>query len=221
MAVRIGGTGGGGGRGSGGSGGSGGRTSLAIALGIALLAGTGAATAIGNAVNPDGASVPAGEGPGAPSGSHVGSSNSAAAQTRIVGQGVRVSATVTDDSADCVANSYGQIQDFFRATPCAALHRAHFDLRDQDGDAAVVAVSWVEMPDEASARALEQLLDTSGTGNVTELSRERGRYGTVRYTGDAYASRRDGAVVVNAQAEPVARGWSGPDLNTIAASAAH
>lgn len=213
MAVRIGDTGGGRSKGGGG------RTSLAIGLGIALLAGTGAATAIGNAMPSDDASVSADS--GTPSGSRVGSDNSAAAQTRIVGQGVRVTATVTDDSADCVANSYGRIQDFFRGTPCAALHRAHFELRDQDGDAAVVAVSWVEMPDESSARALEQLLDTSGTGNVTELSRERGRYGTVRYTGDAYASRRDGPVVVNAQAEPVARGWTGPDLTTIATSAAH
>ncbi|WP_156067350.1 hypothetical protein [Pseudonocardia halophobica] len=166
------------------------------------------------------ASVSADDGAQAQNGSHVGSSDSSAAQTRLVGQGVRVTATVTDDSADCVANSYGQIQDFFRGTPCAALHRAHFELRDQDGDAAVVAVSWVEMPDESSARALEQLLDSSGTGNVTELSRERGRYGTVRYTGDAYASRRDGHVVVNAQAEPVARGWSGPTLTSIATSAA-
>lgn len=215
MAVRISGTGGGRGKGSGG------RTSVALALGIALLAGTGAATAIGNAMTFDDASASADDGSGAQSGSRVGSSNSAAAQARIVGQGVRLTATVTDDSADCVSNSYGQIQDFFRGTPCAALHRAHFELRDQDGDAAVVAVSWVEMPDESSARALEQLLDTSGTGNVTELSRERGRYGTVRYTGEAYASRRDGAVVVNAQAEPVGRGWSGPDLTAIATSAAH
>jgi hypothetical protein len=43
-------------------------------------------------------------------------------------------------------------------------------------------VSWVEMPDEAGARALKQLVDGNGTGNVTELSRERGRYRTVRYT---------------------------------------
>jgi hypothetical protein len=214
LAVKIGDTGGGRSKGSGG------RTSLALALGIALLAGTGAATAIGNATSSESASVSAEDGSGARSGSGVGSDNSAAAQARIVGLGVRVTATVTDDPTDCVATSYGRIQDFFRATPCAALHRAHFELRDRDGDAAVVAVSWVEMPDESSAGALEQLLNSSGTGNLTELSRERGRYRTVRFTGDAYASRRDGPVVVNAQAEPVARGWTGPALTDIATTAA-
>jgi hypothetical protein len=51
-----------------------------------------------------------------------------------------------------------------------------------------------------------QLLDADGTGNMTELTRERGRYRSVRYTGDAHASGRDGTVPVNAQAQPVARG---------------
>ncbi len=80
-------------------------------------------------------------------------------------------------------------------------------------------VAWVEMPTEAEAGSLKQLLDTGGTGNVTELSRERGRYRTVRYTGDAYASSRDGAVVVNAQAQPVARGWTGLALTSIVTNA--
>ncbi|MCE0765302.1 hypothetical protein LWC35_20700 [Pseudonocardia kujensis] len=214
MAVKI------GGRSGTSEKGSGGGTSLALALGIALLAGTGVVTAIGNATPSGEASISADDRSDAPTGSRVGTSDSAAAEARIVGKGVRLTATVTADSTDCVADSYGRIQDFFRRTPCAGLHRAHFELRDQDGDAAVVAVSWVAMPDEASARALEQLMDTSGTGNVTELSRERGRYRTVRFTGDAYASHRDGPVVVNAQAEPVTRGWTGPALTGIATTAA-
>jgi len=77
-----------------------------------------------------------------------------------------------------------------RDNPSIALHRAVFELGDPKGDAAIVAVSWVEMPTEAGARALKQL-DRCGTGNVTDLSRERGKYRTVRYTGNAYASRLD------------------------------
>lgn len=72
------------------------------------------------------------------------------------------------------------------------------------------------MPTEDEARKLKSLMDTGGSGNVTELSRERGRYRTVRYTGEAYASRRDGSVVVNAQGQPVARGWAGLALTSIA-----
>jgi hypothetical protein len=43
-------------------------------------------------------------------------------------------------------------------------------------------------------------------------------YQPVRYTLDAYASRQDGTLVINAQAQPVARGWSGRAL-TIATNA--
>jgi hypothetical protein len=73
----------------------------------------------------------------------------------------------------------------------------------------LLAVSWVEMADEATARELRRLLDADGTGDITELTRERGRYRSVRYTGDAHASGRDGTVLVNAQAQPVARGRAG------------
>ena len=34
-----------------------------------------------------------------------------------------------------------------------------------------VAVAWVDMPDESSARAFQRLVDRHGTGNVTELNR--------------------------------------------------
>jgi hypothetical protein len=48
-----------------------------------------------------------------------------------------------------------------------------------------------------------------------ELSRERGRYQAVRYTGDFYASRLEGTVVSNAQAQPVARGTTGLVLTVL------
>jgi hypothetical protein len=75
------------------------------------------------------------------------------------------------------------------------------------------------LPDESSARDLHRLLDTDRTGNVTELSRERGRYRSVRFTGDFYASRREGTVVVNAQAQPVARGGAGLALTSVVTNA--
>jgi hypothetical protein len=128
-------------------------------------------------------------------------------------------ARLTDDSNDCAGNSYGQVHLFFRDHPCTRLHRAQFEVRDSKGEVVLVPVAWVQMPTEADARALKQLLDGAGTGNVTELSRERGRYRTVRYTGDVYASRRDGNVVINAQAQPVARGWTGLALTSIATNA--
>lgn len=134
-------------------------------------------------------------------------------------RGVRVTGRLTDNEPDCVAHSYGQVQQFFRRHPCRNLQRAQFEVRDPKGDVVLVPVAWVEMPDETQALALKQLLDSGGTGNVTEISRERGKYRSIRYTGDAYASRRDGAVVVSAQAQPVVRGRVGLALTSIATNA--
>ncbi|MDN5747604.1 MAG: hypothetical protein L0H64_03665, partial [Pseudonocardia sp.] len=141
--------------------------------------------------------------------------NSQAVQARLVAQGVRINARATDDSDNCVEHSHGQVQDYLRANPCVALHRSLFELRDRNGDVVLIAVAWVDMGDEATAREFHRLVDGSGTGNIVELSRERGRYRSVRFTGDFYASNRDGTVVVNAQAQPVARGWAGVALTAV------
>ncbi|GAA4971090.1 hypothetical protein GCM10025792_12990 [Pseudonocardia tropica] len=135
--------------------------------------------------------------------------------------GIRVSGRLEDDSGDCAANSYGRVRQYLLAHPCSSLRRAQFEVRDSKGDVALVPIAWVEMPTKAEADALKQLMDTGGTGNITELSRQRGRYRTVRYTGDAYASRQDGRLVVNAQAQPVLRGWTGLALTSIATNAVH
>jgi hypothetical protein len=48
-------------------------------------------------------------------------------------------------------------------------------------------------------------VDIHGTGNITELSQEQHRYRGVRFSGEHYASTRNGVTVVNAQAEPLGR----------------
>jgi hypothetical protein len=58
-----------------------------------------------------------------------------------------------------------------------------------------------------------------GTGNITELSRERRRYRNVRFDGEHYASRREGTTVVNAQAEPVGRVAATTNLGELAQAA--
>lgn len=83
----------------------------------------------------------------------------------------------------------------------------------------LVAVAWVEMPTAEDARALHVLVDGDGTGNVTELNRERVRYRDVRFSGAAYESRRDGTVVVNAQAQPAGRTALAGELALIVADA--
>lgn len=71
---------------------------------------------------------------------------------------------------DCEENAYGEVAEFFVTTPCAGLTRSLFTTTVDDAPA-VVSVSIVVMPDEASAAALQELVNTSGTGNVSDLLR--------------------------------------------------
>jgi hypothetical protein len=195
--------------------GKGGGLLLAIVLTVAVGAG-GTATVAGTAT--------AGASGTTVSASSVRASSQArrrdanAAQLRLLRQALRVEQRF-DSTDDCVAHSYGRVREFFREQPCAALHRAWFDVRDGRRGLVLVAVSWVEMPDTRSAREFHELVDTHGTGNATELSREEGPHRRVRFTGKHYVSRRDGTTVVNAQAEPIGRVRIAAELERIAARA--
>jgi hypothetical protein len=136
-------------------------------------------------------------------------------ETRLARKGLHGSGQLEHDGATCAEHAYGQVKAFFERKPCTDLYRAQLELKDRQGDTVLVAISWVEMPDESSARAYKTLVDAPGTGNVTELSRESGRYRTIRYTGLRYHSNSHGTTVSNVQAEPVARGWTGIALQTI------
>jgi hypothetical protein len=205
---RIGGAGGGSDKGGGAG------TFLLAAL-LAIAVGTGGTSALGIGSAGGGASASS----GARGQSNVSSRQSQAAEARIVARGVQVRARATDDSTNCAAHAYGQVKEYLREHPCVGMHRASFELRDAGGDVVLIAVSWVDMGDEATAREFHRLVDGSGTGNITELSRERGRYRSVRFTGDIYESRREGTVVSNAQAQPVGRGATGLALTSIVTNA--
>ena len=207
MARKIGGAGGGSEKGGGGG--------LLLAVVLVVAIGAGGGTAAGAGLSSSGSSVSA----SSRGQSNAGSRQSETAQVRIAARGIQVRARMTDDSDDCAAHAYGQVREFLRENPCVGMHRALFEVRDRKGDAVLIAVSWVDMGDEQTARLFHRLVDGSGTGNITELSRERGRYQTVRFTGDIYESRREGPVVSNAQAQPVGRGATGLALTSIVTDA--
>jgi hypothetical protein len=145
--------------------------------------------------------------------------SSAAVRLRLARPGLRIDPPSESADRDCAAHSYGQVRKWFREHRCDALFRALFRVRDRHGAVVLVAVAWVDMPDETSAIELKHLLDRDGTGNITELSRERGRYRSVRFTGEHYVSRRSGTTVVNAQAQPVGRAAAAVDLAMLVADA--
>jgi hypothetical protein len=127
--------------------------------------------------------------------------STARAVERLVRAGFKVREQGVEVDSDCAAHSYGQVQDFFRAHPCTELFRALLEVRG-GGATALIAVAWVDMPDAGQASALKALVDRPATGNVTELSRERGGQ---RFTGEYYRSHLEGTTVVNVQAEPQGR----------------
>jgi hypothetical protein len=97
----------------------------------------------------------------------------------------------------CGPWSYGEVQQFFLRNPCRSLDRMLVQVTDDDGNKLAVMVAWVRMPKPAAAQRLRHLADTYGTGCVTPLP------GAPKPTGQHYKSRRAGALVVVAEAEPV------------------
>jgi hypothetical protein len=198
----------------GGGGGRGGGALLAVVLAVAVGAG-GTAGVTGSAVGGGGSTASTSS---ARASSQARRQDADRIRTRLLRQAQRVESRF-DSTDDCVAHSYGEVQEFFRDQPCVALHRAWFEVRDGRRGLVLVAVSWVEMPDMRSARAFHELVDTHGTGNVTELSREEGPHRRVRFTGQHYVSGRDGITVMNAQAEPLGRAAAVAELEEIASQA--
>jgi len=100
-----------------------------------------------------------------------------------------------DKADDCVAKSYGKTKDFFQDNPCQSLVRALYTT-ESGGAKALVSVVVVGMPDSAKAKALKALTEKDGTGNVTDMVKDKtfAAPGTPSVSGTdaAYASKVDG-----------------------------
>ncbi len=199
----------------------GGLAALALVLAVGAVGGGTTLGATGGAATGGGAA--AGRSAGGGLGGGAGVPAQARSTMRVVqqleGRGLRVEEIDVDADGDCAAHSYGQVQVFFERRPCTALYRALFEVRDGRATA-VVAVAWVDMPDAAQAGEFQQLVDTHGTGNVTELTEEGARPGSGRWSGEHYTSVRDDVTVVNAQAEPVGSTAGAVRLAELASSTA-
>ncbi|MEV4148924.1 hypothetical protein AB0J40_35065 [Amycolatopsis sp. NPDC049691] len=96
---------------------------------------------------------------------------------------------------DCSAKSYGDTQKFFEDTPCQSLVRALYTT-ETGGAKALVSVVVVGMPDSTKAKALKTLTEKDGTGNVTDLVKDKTYTAdgapSVSGTDAAYASKVEG-----------------------------
>ncbi|MCR6483107.1 hypothetical protein M8542_09785 [Amycolatopsis sp. OK19-0408] len=98
-------------------------------------------------------------------------------------------------TTDCAEKSYGKTHDFFQDNPCQSLVRALYTA-ESGGAKALVSVALVGMPDSTKAKTLKTLTEKDGTGNVTDLVKDKtfAGTGTPSVSGEnaAYASKVDG-----------------------------
>src|SRR3954453_16994104 len=134
----------------------------------------------------------------------AGSSVAEAMKQQLESDGLQVRQMSPAENDDCAASSYGEVRSYFADHPCQGVQRAWYEVGDDQGNAAVLSVAWVEMPAAEGANDLKRLVDRPGTGNVTELSKEDGPYQDVRYSGWYYRSDVDGVTFRSVQAEPLA-----------------
>lgn len=116
--------------------------------------------------------------------------------------GLRAISREINRELQCAVHSYGQVREFFLRTPCRSLQRTLLVITDADGDTAVVSIAWVRMGNASRAARLQQLVDTDGTGNVSPIASAVLEARGVQFTGEHYASRRTGSLVVIAEAAP-------------------
>lgn len=125
--------------------------------------------------------------------------------------GVEFAQRATDHVAACAPNSYGDVQRWFQQRPCRSLRRGVFEA--PLGPARVaLSVAVVDLPDVATATQLRKLLESAGTGGISDLvAQGRGWPGAPRDFGDAAQSVQQSAGQVRVVQAVWAQRPSSPD----------
>ncbi|HCT81465.1 MAG TPA: hypothetical protein DGT23_33820 [Micromonosporaceae bacterium] len=130
--------------------------------------------------------------------------------------GMRTLKKAVKQDLKCLANSFGQVREFFARTPCKSLERMLLGIADDRGNAVVVSVAWVGFHTRSNARDFKQLDDVHGTGNITPLASALLGLADIHFTGLHYQSRAAGNTIVIAEAEPASGQVSDEVLDAIA-----
>jgi hypothetical protein len=219
---RIGGAGGGSDPGSGG--GKGGRFVAAAVLAGAVAAaggGLGGGAALGGASSAGGAVDSA-------VGQNISAKKAEGKKAARKGQadeawrrmGMRSLKKTVKRDLECVADSFGQVREFFVRAPCTSLDRMLFGIGDGNGNVVVVSVAWVGFRTSGHAQEFKRLDDAYGSGNITPLAGALLDMADIHFTGQHYRSRTDGKTIVIAEAEPGAGHLSDELLDAVADVAA-
>ncbi|GAA4938185.1 hypothetical protein EV188_101899 [Actinomycetospora succinea] len=125
------------------------------------------------------------------------------AATRVV-DGVTYTRQVATSDTSCEGHAYNQAAAFLRERGCLHLDRSLWS-GNAEGQEVVVAVATVQLADTSTATAFRSLVDSNGTGNVSDLLREgRGYPGAPpALSGQGYASAQLGDRVAVAEADGI------------------
>jgi hypothetical protein len=117
----------------------------------------------------------------------------------------------SQQDTNCAQHSFGDVRAWFQQQPCAGLTRLTFSTEVTRRPAAV-AVAVVDLSDEDSAAKLRDLLDTAGSGGLTDLVADAHRWagGPRSFDGAAQVIEQTGNRVRIVQAVWV-NGGSQPD----------
>lgn len=125
------------------------------------------------------------------------------AATRVV-DGVTYTRQVATTDTSCEGHAYNQAAEFLRERGCLHLDRSLWS-GTAEGQEVVIAVATVQLADTTTATAFRSLVDSNGTGNVSDLIREgRGYPGAPpALSGQGYASAQLGDRVVVSEADGI------------------
>ncbi|TWF91677.1 hypothetical protein [Saccharopolyspora dendranthemae] len=102
--------------------------------------------------------------------------------------GVEFAQHATDRVGECGPGSYGDVQRFFQQQPCRGLRRGIFESRLGPSSVAV-SIAIVDLPDARAATELRKLLESAGTGGISDLLSQGGGWpGAPRDFGDSARS---------------------------------
>ncbi|MDD7938980.1 hypothetical protein PHK61_11200 [Actinomycetospora lutea] len=125
------------------------------------------------------------------------------AATRVV-DGVTYTRQVATTDTSCEGHAYNEAASFLRERGCLHLDRSLWS-GNAEGQEVVIAVATVQLADTTTATAFRSLVDSNGTGNVSDLLREgRGYPGAPpALSGQGYASAQLGDRVVVSEADGI------------------
>lgn len=123
-------------------------------------------------------------------------------------------------AVDCAVHSFGEVREFLIRTPCKSLDRILLVVGDDQGNAAVVSVAWVEFRNRSTVWKFQRLEDRHGTGDIRPLGGSLLGMRDIEFTGHHYSTELKKNTIAIAEAETVSGSYSAEDLDAITEVAA-